>query len=165
MEEKLRLLFVCLGNICRSPCAEAVFRHLAAQRGLANKLEIDSAGTGDWHVGELPDARMRRAGTARGYCLDSISRQIHAERDFSAFDYILVMDDANMADVRRLDRAGMLNGKVMKFTDFCTRHDTNEVPDPYYGGPDGFNHVIDIVEDACEGLLDFLEAEFRKEKG
>ena len=148
-----RVLFVCLGNICRSPSAEAVMKQQVEEAGLSDRILVDSAGTGSWHVGEPADARMRAAGRRRGYDLTSISRQVKAPEDFDLFDYIVVMDNDNLSDMRRLDRHRQYQEKLTTMCSFCTVSDAKEVPDPYYGGPEGFNHVIDILEDACSGLL------------
>ncbi len=146
-----RVLFVCLGNICRSPTAEGVMQHLVDQAGA--DIELDSAGTGGWHAGERADARMRKHASKRGYDLTSRARAFDRGVDFEAFDLIVAMDDDNLANLRRQDRQGRYAHKLVKMTDYCSRHREREVPDPYYGGPDGFERVIDIIEDAAEGLL------------
>lgn len=153
-----RVLFVCLGNICRSPAAEAVFKDLVANHGLSERIEVDSAGTGDWHAGELPDARMRRHGAKRGYRLESRARQIKVQ-DFSTFDYIVTMDNANFSQVERLAPTTNESVKVLKMSSFCSQSHITEVPDPYYGGDEGFELVLDILEDACEGLLERIRKE------
>ncbi|MEE9103443.1 MULTISPECIES: low molecular weight protein-tyrosine-phosphatase [Pseudomonas] len=147
----MKVLFVCLGNICRSPTAEGVFRHKVREAGLEDRIEIDSAGTGDWHVGKAPDARTRAAALRRGYDLSSLrARQVSAA-DFSRYDLILAMDHANLRDLKRL-RAGTGTAELDLF---LRRFDLeiDEVPDPYYGGDDGFEQVLDLVEQACDGLL------------
>lgn len=147
----MKVLFVCLGNICRSPTAEGVFRHKVREAGLEDRIEIDSAGTGDWHVGKAPDARTRAAALRRGYDLSSLrARQVSAA-DFSRYDLILAMDHANLRDLERL-RAGTGTAELDLF---LRRFDLeiDEVPDPYYGGDDGFEQVLDLVEQACDGLL------------
>lgn len=159
-----RILFVCLGNICRSPSAEAVMTHLIADEGLDDQIEVDSAGTGSWHVGERADARMRAAARQRGIPLTSISRQVDAETDFEAFDYIVAMDPTNYRDLQQLDEAGLLGPKLLRMTDFCTEHEISEVPDPYYGGPRGFDQVLDILDDACHGLLLKVKADLQAEE-
>jgi protein-tyrosine phosphatase len=146
----IRVLFVCLGNICRSPAAEAVLRAQAESAKTA--LDVDSAGTGDWHVGELADARMRGAGARRGYQLRHRARQI-AAADFARFDLIITMDDANYRQVLTLAPDADAGRKVRKFCSFCSTHALTEVPDPYYGGADGFELVLDILEDGCRGIL------------
>ena len=153
-----RLLFVCLGNICRSPAAEGVFLHLIAQAGLEDRFVVDSAGTGGWHVGNPADRRMRAAAERRGIHLPSRARQIELA-DFSNFDRILTMDDDNLRAVRSL--AGELGARsdlalVEPMTSHCRRFGDKEVPDPYYGGEQGFEHVLDLLEDACSGLLKTL---------
>ena len=150
------VLFICLGNICRSPAAEGIMRHLVHERMLDDNIEIDSAGIGPWHAGELPDRRMRRHGAAHGYDFCSRARQICRE-DMDRFDIIVVMDSENRHDVMALARTDDQRRKVMMMTDFCRRHDGHtEVPDPYYGGDRGFELVIELLEDACEGLLDHI---------
>ncbi|MBE7496533.1 MAG: low molecular weight phosphotyrosine protein phosphatase [Verrucomicrobiaceae bacterium] len=152
MPSPVRVLFVCLGNICRSPAAEGVFRHLVHEEGLAEALHIDSAGTADWHSGKLPDERMRQAGKARGYDFSSRARQARAE-DLQKFDLILAMDAQNHRDLLSLDPQGLHHTKIRLFRDFCTAHETGDVPDPYYGGPEGFENVLDLLEDGCAGVL------------
>ena len=158
-----RLLFVCLGNICRSPAAEGVFLHLIAREGLEDRFVVDSAGTGGWHVGNPADRRMRAAAESRGIHLPSRARQIELA-DFSAFDRILTMDDDNLRNVRSLarelgDRPGL--ACIEPMTSHCRRFSASEVPDPYYGGEQGFEQVLDLLEDACGGLLESLLREQR----
>ena len=153
-----KLLFVCLGNICRSPAAEGVFLHLLEARGLSSQFLVDSAGTGGWHVGNPADRRMRAAAERRGIHLPSRARQIELA-DFGNFDRILTMDDDNLQAVRSL--AGELGARsdlalVEPMTSHCRRFSDKEVPDPYYGGEQGFEHVLDLLEDACSGLLETL---------
>ncbi|BCK87750.1 low molecular weight protein-tyrosine-phosphatase YfkJ [Sideroxyarcus emersonii] len=149
---KVKVLFVCMGNICRSPTAEAVFRHYVEQEGLAGHIDIDSAGTHDYHIGEAPDARTQRAARQRGYDMSSLrGRQVEAG-DFRRFDYVLAMDEANLDILKRL-RPQDATGHLGLFLEFARRHDEREVPDPYFGGADGFEHVLDLVEDAANGLL------------
>lgn len=148
-----KVLFVCLGNICRSPAAEGVMRAMAA----GMPVEIDSAGTAGYHIGELPDARMRSHAAKRGYPLTHRARQFDAA-DFERFDLILAMDASNMRNLKALDRKNAFGGKLRMMTDYCTALSVTEVPDPYYGGPEGFEHVIDILEDACRGLLKEISA-------
>lgn len=145
-----RLLFVCLGNICRSPTAEAVMQAKIADAGLSDEIFCDSAGTIGYHAGERADSRMREHASRRGYNLLSRSRKITA-KDFETFDYIFVMDDDNHRELMRL--AGPHEGKVRRMTDSCRTHSDSRVPDPYYGGAAGFEHVLDLLEDACENLL------------
>jgi protein-tyrosine phosphatase len=150
--EPFRLLFVCLGNICRSPAADGVMRDVVEKSGLSARIEIDSAGTEGWHSGKLPDQRMRQAASARGLTLDHRARQFKAA-DLERFDLILAMDRDNERNIRALDRENRHTAKIRLFCDFCTDHSEREVPDPYYGGPEGFEHVLDLIEDGCEGLL------------
>lgn len=149
---KLSVLFVCMGNICRSPTAEAVFRQRVEAAGLAHRIRIDSAGTHDYHIGEAPDPRTRQAARQRGYDMSALRGRQVSREDFSRFDYVLAMDEANLSILRRL-RPSADEGHLGLFLEFATRHAQREVPDPYYGGPDGFERVLDMVEDAAEGLL------------
>ncbi|MDJ1170806.1 low molecular weight phosphotyrosine protein phosphatase [Roseofilum sp. BLCC_M154] len=152
-----KLLFVCLGNICRSPSAENIMNHLIAQRGLEDQVICDSAGTGAYHIGSPPDRRMAAAAAQQGIQLKGRARQFQRE-DFEAFDLILAMDKDNYRNILYLDRGDRYKDKVRLMCEFCTRHPNfSEVPDPYYGGPEGFNQVIDLLMDACEGLLDELK--------
>ncbi|MFZ9172925.1 low molecular weight protein-tyrosine-phosphatase [Vulcanococcus sp.] len=158
-----RLLFVCLGNICRSPAAEGVFLHLLEQEGLSDQFVVDSAGTGGWHAGNPADRRMRAAAERRGIHLPSRARQITLA-DLTDFDRILTMDDENFRNVRSLarelgERPGLASIEPM--TSHCRQFSDREVPDPYYGGEQGFEHVLDLLEDACAGLLECLRREAR----
>ncbi len=149
---KHKILFVCLGNICRSPAAEAIMRSLSVKEGRIG-IEIDSAGTYAGHTGELLDPRMRRAAAARGIEMTHRARQIR-EEDFELFDRIVVMDDSNYERVSRLAPDRVALGKVYRFVGFCTHHPQwSYVPDPYYEGREGFELVLDILEDGCRGLL------------
>ncbi len=152
MADPFRLLFVCLGNICRSPAAEGVMRSLVQSEGMGDHVLIQSAGTAGWHTGKLPDPRMRTAAQNRGCSLNSRARQLTA-RDLHDQDLILVMDRANLGDARALDRESSFGGKIRLFCEFCADHDEQEVPDPYYGGEQGFEHVLDLLEDGCRGVL------------
>jgi len=149
-----RILFVCLGNICRSPAAEGILREMAAKTG--RELEIDSAGTYGGHAGELPDFRMRAAASRRGYDLSSRSRRITAG-DFDRFDMIITMDDSVYDSVHRLAPTTEDAAKIYRMTDFCLTCKTNHIPDPYYEGTRGFEHVLDLLEDCCRGLLTRLD--------
>jgi protein-tyrosine phosphatase len=151
--KKTKILFVCLGNICRSPAAEGVMKKISS--GLP--IEIDSAGTAGYHAGQLPDSRMRSHAKKRGYILDSRARQFEGLPDFKKFDYIIPMDRSNMRDIQSLDPQKEFHQKIHLMTDFCTTMNVNEVPDPYYEGPEGFEHVLDILEDACNGLLNTVQ--------
>jgi protein-tyrosine phosphatase len=154
-----RLLFVCLGNICRSPAAEGVFLHLLAQEGLTEQFVVDSAGTGGWHVGRPADRRMRAAAERRGIDLPSRARQLEPG-DLRRFDRILTMDDDNLQAVQAMARQLGDRGLALiePMTSHCRRFRAREVPDPYYGGEEGFEHVLDLLEDACGGLLESLRA-------
>ncbi len=151
----VNILFVCLGNICRSPMAEAIMLKLVKDRGLQSDFMIDSAGLISYHQGEGADPRMRNHAYRRGYRLTHISRPVR-QTDFDTFDYIIAMDDSNYDRLQRLAPTVEAAAKVCRMTDFASAHDIDHVPDPYYGGEQGFEHVIDILEDACEGLLDRL---------
>lgn len=150
-----RLLFVCLGNICRSPSAENIMNHLLQARELTHLVNCDSAGTSSYHIGSPPDRRMVQAAQQQGIELIGRARQLQVA-DFETFDWILAMDDDNYRDILRLDSQGKYTHKVKKICDFCRRHTDTEVPDPYYGGTEGFRYVIDLLMDACEGFLDEL---------
>ena len=145
----MKLLFVCLGNICRSPTAEAIATQLIKQQGLS--WFCDSAGTNGFHDGEPADPRSIRHGKVRGYSLTSVSRQITSE-DFKNFDLLLAMDQNNVKTLEQICPDPQLLGKIKLITDYAT-HDYNGVPDPYYGGAQGFERVIDILEDSCAGLI------------
>lgn len=149
---KIRVLFVCLGNICRSPAAEGCFLHLLARERLEDLFEVDSAGTGHWHVGKPADPRIRKAAFRRGIVLPSRARQI-SSTDLERFDHILTMDRDNLAAVRQLAGPTPSRARIEPITRHCSRYQLQEVPDPYYGGTDGFEHVLDLLEDACDGLL------------
>jgi protein-tyrosine phosphatase len=137
-----KILFVCLGNICRSSTAEGVMLHLIEEAGLEKEFVIDSAGILSYHQGELPDSRMRAHAARRGYQLVHRSRPVRTE-DFYNFDLIIGMDDRNIEDLK----------KIHRMTEYCNRIPADHVPDPYYGGAEGFEYVLDILEDACSGLL------------
>jgi protein-tyrosine phosphatase len=158
MSTPSRLLFVCLGNICRSPSAENIMNHLVAQAGLGEKISCDSAGTSGYHVGDLPDRRMTQAANLRGIEMRGRSRQLEPS-DLAEFDLILAMDRSNYNGTLALDPKGEYGHKVKMMCDFCRERPEKEVPDPYYGGADGFNQVIDLLMDACQGLLDQVVAE------
>ena len=148
-----KILFVCLGNICRSPGAEAVFNALIKKNGLENELQCDSAGTAAYHVGEPADRRMREIGSKRGYQLTSRARKVDPERDFDQFHYIIGMDRQNVRDLMSIARNKNERKKIFLMTNFCSHKTYDSVPDPYFGGDAGFELVLDILEDACEGLL------------
>ena len=150
------ILFVCLGNICRSPSAEAVMNALIRQQGLEEDIICDSAGILDYHAGEPADQRMQAHAIKRGYLLNSISRPINPDIDFDKFDMIIGMDNQNIKDLKSLARTPDDRNKIYMMTDFCWNHDYKQIPDPYYGGEQGFEFVLDILEDACAGLLDYI---------
>jgi protein-tyrosine phosphatase len=149
----MRILFVCMGNICRSPTAEGVFRRLVAERAPGIVLEIDSAGTHDYHVGEPPDARAIAAAARRGIDLRSLRARQVSDEDFARYDLILAMDRLN--HITLLDRSPeAYHERIRLFMEFASRPDVEDVPDPYYGGPLGFEQVLDLAEEAAAGLLD-----------
>ncbi|MHA6193753.1 low molecular weight protein-tyrosine-phosphatase [Pseudomonas wadenswilerensis] len=147
----MRVLFVCLGNICRSPTAEGVLRHQLADAGLAEVIHVASAGTGDWHVGNPPDSRTRSAAQRRGYDLSAQRAQQVSVADFTRYDLILAMDESNLAHLKAM-RPGHASAELDLF---LRRYDgaVDEVPDPYYGGEQGFEQVLDLIEAACRGLV------------
>mgnify|MGYP002713250525 CR=1 FL=1 len=155
-----RVLFVCLGNICRSPMAEATFRALVAAEGLSQRIRTDSAATGPWHVGKPPDGRAQSEMRRRGRDMSALRARQVRRQGFDRFDLILAMALDNLDDLWRMAGAEY-RGKVRLFLDFAERPGTKEVPDPYYGGADGFAHALDLIEQASEGLL----AHIRKEAG
>ncbi|MFM2420925.1 MAG: hypothetical protein RL385_5648 [Pseudomonadota bacterium] len=159
-QAKVRVCFVCLGNICRSPTAEGVFLKLIARAGLASQIAVDSAGTAAFHVGERPDPRTLAAAARRGYPLPSIARKF-VVADFQAFDLVLAMDRKNWVDLTRLRAACTGRAELHLLRSFDPDAPTDlDVPDPYYGGADGFERVLDICERACSGLLCQLRARY-----
>jgi protein-tyrosine phosphatase len=156
----MRVLFVCLGNICRSPSAEGVMRALVLEAGLEDRIELDSAGTGGWHVGSPPDERATAAAAARGIALEGSARRVRAD-DFDDFDLILAMDRSNLSDLRELARSEDQREKVRLLREFDPAGEGVEdldVPDPYYGAAGGFEEVLELVHAACRGLLEQLRA-------
>ena len=152
----MRLLFVCMGNICRSPTAEGVMRSLVRDAGLEDEIEVDSAGTGGWHAGDPPDARAAAAARRRGIALEGAARQVRLE-DFERYDLLLAADRENVADLRALAPDAAARRKVRLLREFDPDSEGApdlDVPDPYYGGADGFERVLDLVEAACRGLLE-----------
>ena len=157
---KKRILFVCLGNICRSPSAEAIMKYYVKERGLEEQYYIDSAGISGYHSGDPADRRMQSHAIRRGYDLTSLSRKFYPDADFSDFDMIIGMDDQNIRDLQRMATSEEEKNKIFKMTDFCQRFSYRDsVPDPYYGGDSGFELVLDLLEDAVEGLLIYLNGE------
>src|SRR5436190_16308586 len=155
----VRILFVCLGNICRSPTAEGVMRSLLREEGMEREVQLDSAGTGSWHVGSAPDSRAAEAARARGITLEGAARSV-TEEDFEEFDLLVAMDRENMSVLRRLAPSEEARDKVHLLREFDPASNTADldVPDPYYGAPGGFEEVLDLVHAACEGLLDEIRA-------
>ena len=158
--KNIKLLFVCLGNICRSPAAQGIMESLVKNKGLEKRIFIDSAGIGGWHAGQLPDKRMRDCGALHGYNFSHHARQFQANRDFDKFDYIFGMDSENCDDLRRMACNGKEKAKVRPFAQYLHHHPGQpDIPDPYYGGHDDFEFVIELLEDACTGLLEELQNE------
>ncbi|WP_050453832.1 low molecular weight protein-tyrosine-phosphatase [Candidatus Burkholderia verschuerenii] len=154
----IAVCFVCLGNICRSPSAEAVMRDLVEQAKLSERIVIDSAGTGDWHIGDAPDERAQHAAKKRGYDLSALRGRQIAAADFSRFDLFLVMDDSNAAALTAICPPDQRD-KIRLLMEFATRDDSRVIVDPYFGGEEGFERALDQCEDACEGLLKALRAQ------
>jgi protein-tyrosine phosphatase len=152
---KHRLLFVCLGNICRSPMAEGVFRRVAEDRGVIDRFDIDSAGMGDWHIGQAPDTRAQAAARRRGMDISGQCARQVTRADFAKFDLLLAMDRSNYQDLTQLAPKDARH-KVRLFLDFALHADTKDVPDPFYGGTEGFDHALDLIEEASRGLLEEL---------
>ena len=157
--KKVSVLFVCMGNICRSPTAEGVFRHIVKQQGLEEHIHIDSAGTHAYHVGEQPDSRAQQTARTRGIDLSQQRARKVRHDDFEHFDYVLAMDNDNHAILASLC-PGDKDECLSLFLDFAKQRPESEVPDPYYGGPQGFEHVFDLVEEASQGLLDDIRKRF-----
>lgn len=155
-KEKKKILFVCTGNICRSPGAEAIFSEMLKNKGLYKNFEIDSAGTTAYHIGEPADKRMQAHAIKRGYNLTSISRKFNPISDFNHFDMIIAMDNEHFLSLKKLARKESDIQKISKMTDFRKNWSYDEIPDPYYGGEEGFELVLDLLEDSCEGLIEKL---------
>jgi protein-tyrosine phosphatase len=153
---KKSILFVCLGNICRSPGAEAIFNSIISKEHLSNKIICDSAGTIGAHAGEPADSRMVEHASRRGYKVDSIARKFNPREDFDKYDYIIAMDESNESDLQRLTRNAEDSEKIYRMTDFSSSSKYSGIPDPYYSGSSGFEVVLDLLEDACEGLLEHI---------
>jgi protein-tyrosine phosphatase len=157
-ETKASVLFVCLGNICRSPTAHGVFRQLVFDQGLSNVIAVDSAGTGSWHVGEAPDGRAQLAARRRGYELADLRARQVTVQDFKRFDYVVAMDKDNLENLRRLVPTDYA-GRLCLLLDFADGTE-DEVPDPYYGGDQGFDRVLDMTEQASRGLLSLIQESY-----
>ena len=151
-----RVLFVCLGNICRSPAAEGVMKHLVSEAGLEESIDVDSAGTLGYHSGEKADSRMRKAALARGIELTSRARQI-VHSDFNEFDFIITMDESNYRNCEPMRRENS-RAELIPFKNLVSSKQVTGVPDPYYGGPEGFEHVLDLLEEGCGELLKILKS-------
>ncbi len=147
----VNVLFVCMGNICRSPTAEGYFRHIVAEAGLSEKIKTDSAGTHAYHIGSPPDTRAQASANKRDIDLSMLRGRKVENQDFENFDYVLAMDDSNHSDLE--DVAGGNANNLFMFLNFAENFSETEVPDPYYGGDQGFEHVLDLIEDASRGLL------------
>ena len=160
INNKYKVLFVCLGNICRSPAAQGIFEHIVRENGMQDKIEADSAGTYGGHRGELPDRRMRTAAMYRGFALTHKSRQVSG-LDFLDFDLIIAMDDQNYEDLMHLAPSVEATHKVRRMSDFLQRRKMSYIPDPYYMGVEGFALVLDLLEDGCQNLFDaIVKSEF-----
>ncbi len=155
--KKTKIVFVCLGNICRSPAAESIFKFMIDQKGLNHLFEIDSAGLNGYHNGEPADSRMIKEASERGYKITSISRKVDHLSDFKEFDMLIAMDDSNYDHLKRLATNPAARDKVYRMVDFDTKRRYSEVPDPYYGGREGFRRVLDILEDCSNGLIEYLK--------
>ena len=155
--KKISVLFVCLGNICRSPAAEAIFINLLKKKGLTDRFIVDSAGTGSWHIGKKADSRMRIAAERRDINILSRARQITSE-DFEKFNYILAMDDSNFRNIQDLKNRTSLTdfSSIQKIQNFRSVFNDQEIPDPYFGGDEGFDNVLDILEDSVSGFLESI---------
>ena len=155
--KKISVLFVCLGNICRSPAAEAIFINLLAKKGLTDRFIVDSAGTGSWHIGKKADSRMRIAAKRRDINILSRARQI-TSKDFGEFNYILAMDNSNFRNIQDLkNRTSSTDfASIKKIQNFKSVFNEQEVPDPYFGGDEGFDHVLNILEDSVSGFLESI---------
>tara|TARA_B110000046_G_scaffold185649_1_gene228309 strand:- start:5114 stop:5608 length:495 start_codon:yes stop_codon:yes gene_type:complete len=155
---KISVLFVCLGNICRSPTAHAVFQSMVDSEGLSQHIVVDSAGTGDWHLGHAPDQRTTAIAAERGYDMSELRSRLVEIEDFNQFDYIVAMDNENLANLQAM-RPHNYQGHLGLFLDYSQQSEQTEVPDPYYGGDNGFALVLDLVEEAAAGLLAHMRSQ------
>lgn len=160
--QNISIIFVCMGNICRSPAAESILKSMVEKEKLSDRVEIESAGTIDYHTGESPDPRMRSHAASRGYFLKSKARQFDPRTDFERFDYIITMDNEIFNDIRKLDKVKKYHDKIHTMVEFSRYIKAEEVPDPYLGGPEGFEKVMDILVDACRGLLNRIKDELKQ---
>jgi protein-tyrosine phosphatase len=158
---KYRVLFVCLGNICRSPMAEGVFRRVAEEEGVLDRFEIDSAGIGDWHVGQAPDSRAQEAARNRGIDISEQSARQVTHADFERFDLLLAMDGSNYNELIQLAPKSTRH-KIRRFLDYAPHVGAKDVPDPFYGGREGFDHALDLIEQAARGLVADLRGDEAK---
>jgi len=154
--KQVKVLFVCMGNICRSPSAEGYFQHIVKEAGLGDKIITDSAGTHAYHIGSPPDTRAQAAANKRGIDLSALRGRKVERDDFKTFDYVLAMDNSNFSDLE--DVVGASADNLFMFLKFAEHFSENEVPDPYYGGDQGFEHVLDLIEDASKGLLEDIKS-------
>ncbi len=152
------ILFVCLGNICRSPAAEGLLRHMVEKGDIKHPIHVESRGLGDWHQGQLPDVRMREAAGSRGVLLVSRAKKIEND-DFDRFDYILVADQKVLAEVYRYAKSPDHKAKIHLITHFSSIYKDEPIPDPYYEGDAGFERVLDMLEDSCQGLLHHIKSQ------
>jgi protein-tyrosine phosphatase len=153
------ILFICLGNICRSPAAEEITKSLLHKRHITNKFQVDSAGIIDYHTGEGPDPRMLEHALQRGYKLTHKARQFNPKKDFKDFNYLVAMDDQIFTDVNKLDKEKEYTSKIYKMAKFCSHYNIKSIPDPYDEGPEAFENVLDLLEDACGYFLDKIKDE------
>jgi protein-tyrosine phosphatase len=160
--QNISIIFVCMGNICRSPAAEGILKSMVEKEKLSDRVEIDSAGTIDYHAGESPDKRMKFHAASRDYFLKSKARQFDPKTDFERFDYIITMDNEILKEIRKLDKGKKYQDKIHTMVEFSRHIKADEVPDPYLGGPEGFEKVLDILVDACRGLLHRIKDELKQ---